>query len=544
MKKYNEFLNEAVKRPSGLKQLKDNSSTEKINVIDGDIYDIQYGGTHEEEFTYYKRDGNGYIYDKEGHAYDVITYSGSSDSGRIAGGTMNWSCTIKRVLNGKDAYFSGYHGLFSRPSSETASQIVSDIADGMYLEDYMAKHKNDLSSRETFSEIIAKGDANAKTFAQDKEARFLAKQEEFKVRYAQIPNTVYFKITNDVELTHWKYFHKQMPDIVEGIIRPIIRGKLENIFKTKNISSLSGLAGTFKFNVEKSWDNNPAVDTKNGTVVVVNYKDAKVLKTTVDIVLDDNIVIVKDNMSPDMEELFKKVAFAWMKENGRKQGQYVDSNYKKFVGYQKDSIGRTDFSHWVKDGEAKRMAAKEYKKWVESHTWDKQINLTFSLDFIKQFIEEDIENVLDSSNITEEPEQTGEKVAPASELSRAYKESAEKMQKWHDGTRKQNVGAMGDGKLKLSYQVCNDKGFEKEAAILKAEANRRGLVLENFFTAEEFYEVFIPLNERKERRYTFIFIDMHGDEQEESFYDKDETGAYNQLLDMFDVKEVIDVEVE
>lgn len=491
IKNYDTFLNEAVKKPSGLKQLKDNSVTQEINVIDGDIYDLKYGGSHTEEFTYYKRDGNGFIYDKEGHAYDVVTYSGSSDSGRIAGGTMNWSCTIKRVLNGKDASFSGYHGLFSRPSSETASVIVSDIADGMYLEDYFAKHKSDLdyTAKGVFDEIIAKGDANAKTFAQDKEARFLAKQEEFKVRYAQIPNTVCFKITNDVELTHWKYFHKQMPDIVEGIIRPIIREKLENIFKTKNISSLSGLAGTFKFNVEKSWDNNPAVDTKNGTVVVVNYKDAKVLKTTVDIVLDDNIVIVKDNMSPDMEELFKKVAFAWMKENGRKQGQYIDSNYKKFVGYQKDSIGRTNFSHWVKDGEAKRMAAKEYKEWVESHTWDLQKSLTFSLTFIEQFIKGDVEAALDTSTNTPETSNTEEDAGVPAEMTEAYQESAEKMQKWHDGTRKQNVGAMGDGKLKLSYKVCVDKGFEKEAAILKAEADKRNLVLESFFTIEEFMEL-------------------------------------------------------
>lgn len=110
--KYDEFLSEAVRKPSGLKQLKDNSVTQEIDVIDGDIYDLKYGGSHTEEFTYYKRDGNGFIYDKEGHAYDVITYSGSSDSGRIAGGTMNWECTIKRVLNGKDAYFRGWHGLF------------------------------------------------------------------------------------------------------------------------------------------------------------------------------------------------------------------------------------------------------------------------------------------------------------------------------------------------------------------------------------------------------------------------------------------------
>ncbi len=57
------------------------------------------------------------------------------------------------------------------------------------------------------------------------------------------------------------------------------------------------------------------------------------------------------------------------------------------------------------------------------------------------------------------------------------------------------------------------------------------------------FDEFHRINEARERRYTFTFIDMDGDEQCESFYDVDETGAYNQLLDVFDVQEVIDVEV-
>lgn len=48
---------------------------------------------------------------------------------------------------------------------------------------------------------------------------------------------------------------------------------------------------------------------------------------------------------------------------------------------------------------------------------------------------------------------------------------------------------------------------------------------------------------RKSRCFTFTFIDMDGDTQHASFYDVDETGAYNQLLDIYDVHEVIDVEV-
>ena len=48
---------------------------------------------------------------------------------------------------------------------------------------------------------------------------------------------------------------------------------------------------------------------------------------------------------------------------------------------------------------------------------------------------------------------------------------------------------------------------------------------------------------RKSRCFTFTFIDMDGDMEHASFYDVDETGAYNQLLDIYDVHEVIDVDV-
>ncbi|MBR4590337.1 MAG: hypothetical protein IKO36_06750 [Bacteroidaceae bacterium] len=136
------------------------------------------------------------------------------------------------------------------------------------------------------------------------------------------------------------------------------------------------------------------------------------------------------------------------------------------------------------------MAAAEYKKWVESHTWDLQKVLTFSLSFIEQFIKGDVETVLDNPPAeAETPSSKEDTTGLPDEMSKAYKESAEKMKKWHEGTRNQNVGAMGDGKLKLSYKVCVDKGFEKEAAILKAEANKRGLVLESFFTIEEYIEL-------------------------------------------------------
>ena len=68
------------------------------------------------------------------------------------------------------------------------------------------------------------------------------------------------------------------------------------------------------------------------------------------------------------------------------------------------------------------------------------------------------------------------------------KDAGPKMDAWHAGTRKQNVGAMSDAKLKMNYKVCQAKGYDKEMDILKAEADKRGIVIESF-TYEDFTNI-------------------------------------------------------
>jgi hypothetical protein len=66
-------------------------------------------------------------------------------------------------------------------------------------------------------------------------------------------------------------------------------------------------------------------------------------------------------------------------------------------------------------------------------------------------------------------ENNKEKTLNKTKQSEAY----DKMQKWHDGTRKQNVGALSDVKLKFNYKVCKELGFEKEMELLQKEAQKR-----------------------------------------------------------------------
>ena len=68
----------------------------------------------------------------------------------------------------------------------------------------------------------------------------------------------------------------------------------------------------------------------------------------------------------------------------------------------------------------------------------------------------------------------------ATELSKAAWNAAyDKMKAWHEGTRKQNIGAMSDAKLKHNYNVCKELGFDKEMKILKDEADKRNIVVES-----------------------------------------------------------------
>ena len=131
-----EKIFEAMGKPSGIKKYKDSVRKETVHFKSGDIYDLSDPG-YDEEFKYYDGSGNGYIKDKEGHVYDVVTWKSQGDAGRIAGGSTSFGVTIKKA-NGKDDFsVSGYIAIFSNGSN---TECVSDIEAGYYLEDYIAKY--------------------------------------------------------------------------------------------------------------------------------------------------------------------------------------------------------------------------------------------------------------------------------------------------------------------------------------------------------------------------------------------------------------------
>lgn len=74
----------------------------------GDVNDT-VSGTYNQEDEYFKNNSQGYIIDrKTGTKHDVVDASYNSDSGAIAGGTINWVLYISNVGPIKKLKVSGY----------------------------------------------------------------------------------------------------------------------------------------------------------------------------------------------------------------------------------------------------------------------------------------------------------------------------------------------------------------------------------------------------------------------------------------------------
>jgi len=536
MKELLNYIFEAkIKKPSDVKKLKKSSRTEKVTFRDGDVYDMHDDG-YEADFTYYSSDGDGYIVSKETNkVYDVIIKTWSDDCGRIAGGTYHESVTIKNVDGKGDIHLSGYSAVFSKAHGEN---IVSDIMAGNYLEDYIAKNWDAISydSKDKWKYLKDNGDENAKSYLSQKEESDEQKTQKFNERYLQISRSytgavLDFKITKDgIIFPSWvpvgysnskeldklgkkrsetkygsdeykladkeiKELSDKLNKVIYDIIKPYLLPILEKVFKTKNLSKFVGLYGSFTMPHEhtmiskRKWgDVVYAIDTKDKKLVKVSFENKKVIDTELKIELNDDITIAKNEVLPEMKQLFIECSKAWKKQY-MKQTEYVNQNY---LNIWKNSRTWAYGDPTITKGEAKEQAASDYKRYVLKHDFEKgdgkiSYSLTLLAGFIKGDVDpnlEPIEQPLENPVPVEKKERGKDTKLSAS----AMKDAGPKMDAWHEGTRKQNVGAMSDAKLKMNYKVCQAKGYDKEMGILKAEADKRGIVIESF-TYEDFTNI-------------------------------------------------------
>lgn len=95
------------------------------------------------DYTLHAGDYEGYIDDKQGKRYIVSASYNESDTGHIAGGTTHYYVYIaygehKITLKSYTAIFSNNDG--------PGYRLISDLQDGMYLEDYLQKYLKNIES--------------------------------------------------------------------------------------------------------------------------------------------------------------------------------------------------------------------------------------------------------------------------------------------------------------------------------------------------------------------------------------------------------------
>ncbi len=523
----------AKKSPSGIGKIKNNAEEKDVEFIAGDVYDLSGDNRYTDKFTYYSGKGDGYIMDKDGKFYDVVTSSWSSDAGRIAGGSMNYQVTIKKANGTDDAIFSGYTAVFSTPHY---SEIIEDIKRGYYLEDYIAKNWGALSNREKFEELKKKGDANAKSHTQERVEDREKKEQEFAQRYIILPKLVNFivkdnrldfenftiahgrdqvespkdppcairrsnfdsdeayQVAKDNLEKQWEEYNSKLREIQDkltDVIQKIATNLVEEYFKVK-LDKLNGLK--FYITPKKKLDidlDAIAIDTKKNKVVTLARKRKsnsnkysygsqaytlfKDINENPEFELGVSATVIKNKASDYLVDLFKRVSEAWQKINSRTKTKYIEDNWEEIW-----KSGRGYYS-WNPDkytkGESKKMAEEKFYKWLNEFNWgSSKPTITFSTDFIKDYIQGELPQ---SEGEKEETSKQTTKEEIKTDVAKARKVQEPKMDAWHNGTRKQNVTSCSDAKLKLNYEICKDKGYTKEAEILKKEADSRGLKLES-----------------------------------------------------------------
>lgn len=505
---YKELPKAMKKKPSGIGKRKDTSRKVKVHFCASDIYDFNDPG-YEDDVKYYSDECDGFIYDKNGIMHGVKSSSYSSDTGRIAGGTMNYSLTILKANGVDDAHFSGYTAIFSRPSSETCTTIVSDIENGYYLEDYIAKHWLDLSysTRDKFKAQFEKGDPNALSYTGIKKSIADIKKENFWARYLYMPRAFSFSIEkegvklsnvlgydkelsrfNNLSRDEWekikderaKIVEKKTEVLVKGIITPIIIRELKKLFKTGTISNYAGISGYIGFK-EISYDIKPAFDSVEQKFVLVNPDNQSINSSSPEMILDGQLTFYKDKASNASAKLFKAASEAFLKANKKKQTEYVNANW--------ESIYDKSFAYWKytkTKSQARAEAKQDFINMLNKNDYAKSNVLYFAWPMLKDFIEKDASYVdpdVQNTSVTpqaplsvnvENVDNILSKVKPS-----FYKEAYRKMADWYNGIRTENVRALGDEKLKIYYAICLKSGFTQNAEKLKQEALSRNILFES-----------------------------------------------------------------
>lgn len=481
-------INEA-KKPSNV-NLKVNARKVVNQYITGDIYDF-HSPMESKEDTYVDHAGNGYIMDKTGREYPVSASISQGDAGRIAGGSTSYYVTIyfPGVVgkDGKEAFYSvkGYTAIFSKGDN---TGCVSDIQNGYYLEDYIAKynsHDHNLP-QELYDELVSRADANAVSYDAQKKAKADEKQAAFDKQYKGLSSKgIECEIKNgEVIAKNLQYYNDETSSYDEYAAPKNIIDKAVALFGINGYTFKDFEGATFIAKPDKDYNLDIRFDTKTGEIIAFEKHGSRMSKVDF-----DRVSARIENIKIDKTSPFGKLIMKTVSDKAGTQSAFITtdniakqinkiwgrgSSWGTHTGY-----SDTAFSLGTPESEMRHIRANVRRHAIEElkAEFAKMKNPdSFTYEALKEVI-----NLLPKKELANE--YTGAAVEKPAETTttefKANPVAVQKMTAWHNGERKQNVGACSDAKLKMYYNTCKSLGFETEMNILKAEAESRGLLLES-----------------------------------------------------------------
>lgn len=477
-------INEA-KKPSNV-NLKVNARKVVNQYITGDIYDF-HSPMESKEDTYVDHTGNGYIMDKTGREYPVSASISQGDAGRIAGGSTSYYVTIyfPGVVgkDGKEAFYSvkGYTAIFSKGDN---TGCVSDIQNGYYLEDYIAKynsHDHNLP-QELYDELVSRADANAVSYDAQKKAKADEKQAAFDKQYKGLSSKgIECEIKNgEVIAKNLQYYNDETSSYDEYAAPKNIIDKAVALFEINGYTFKDFEGATFIAKPDKDYNLDIRFDTKTGEIIAFEKHGSRMSKVDF-----DRVSARIENIKIDKTSPFGKLIMKTVSDKAGTQSAFITtdniakqinkiwgrgSSWGTHTGY-----SDTAFSLGTPESEMRHIRANVRRHAIEElkAEFAKMKNPdSFTYEALKEVI-----NLLPKKELANS---AAEKPAETTTTEfKANPVAVQKMTAWHNGERKQNVGACSDAKLKMYYNTCKSLGFETEMNVLKAEAESRGLLLES-----------------------------------------------------------------
>ena len=477
-------INEA-KKPSNV-NLKVNARKVVNQYIIGDIYDF-HSPMESKEDTYIDHTGNGYIMDKTGREYPVSASISQEDAGRIAGGSTSYYVTIyfPGVVgkDGKEAFYSvkGYTAIFSKGDN---TGCVSDIQNGYYLEDYIAKynsHDHNLP-QELYDELVSRADANAVSYDAQKKAKADEKQAAFDKQYKGLSSKgIECEIKNgEVIAKNLQYYNDETSSYDEYAAPKNIIDKAVALFEINGYTFKDFEGATFIAKPDKDYNLDIRFDTKSGEIIAFEKHGSRMSKVDF-----DRVSARIENIKIDKTYPFGKLIMKTVSDKAGTQSAFITtdniakqinkiwgrgSSWGTHTGY-----SDTAFSLGTPESEMRHIRSNVRRHAIEElkAEFAKMKNPdSFTYEALKEVI-----NLLPKKELANS---AAEKPAETTTTEfKANPVAVQKMTAWHNGERKQNVGACSDAKLKMYYNTCKSLGFETEMNVLKAEAESRGLLLES-----------------------------------------------------------------